>query len=153
MTSLRKASLLSFVAWMLFLCSTSFAQNLVPNPSFEDLYQLPGCYTVADKAEFESIMKDWVLPTKSTSDVFSTQIIDTCITSQPNSTATNIWVPTGKQLPRTGNTFAAMYQYMYYREYLEVKLTTPLIVGQKYCCEMYISLAEGSSVAQNNMAM
>jgi hypothetical protein len=129
------------------------AQNIVPNASFEELYKLPGCDIIADKAEFESTIKEWMLPTKSTTDLFSTDVNDTCITSQPNSSATNFWVPTGKQMPRTGKAFAAIYESIYYREYLEIKLHEPLVPGQSYCCELYISLAEGSNLAQDHMGM
>jgi gliding motility-associated-like protein len=43
--------------------------------------------------------------------------------------------------------------YIWYREYLEVKLKCPLIPGEIYCCEMFVSRSENTVHAQNSLAM
>ena len=40
-----------------------------------------------------------------------------------------------------------------YREYLETKLTQPLVVGQKYCAQFYASVASRTHYASNNLGI
>lgn len=144
--------------YFLLLCFThcvAHAQNLVPNPSFENLKKAASCDLSIPKADFESIIYDWEMPTNATPDIYSTLLPSTCIASQPNSSVVFGEFPTGHQLPRTGNLMAGFAPYIsvWYSEYLSVKLTSPLVVGERYCCRMYVSLAEGCSYAQNNLGM
>jgi hypothetical protein len=65
----------------------------------------------------------------------------------------------GSQLPRTGNRFAGVItyngatDYPNYREYIQVGLKEPLVPGEYYCAEMYVSLAEYLKFASNNLGM
>jgi hypothetical protein len=133
------------------------AQNLVPNPSFE---------CGAEHCDFTEFGPDlaehicsWNCPTGGTSDVFSTLLTDKkCWASMPYNTAQRD--PTrphiGTQRPRTGSRFAGIHPFSLrrcYREYLQVKLTTPLIPGEEYCAEMYVSSASRVELASNNLGM
>lgn len=132
-----------------------YSQNLVPNPSFENLKTAPSCDNPLSKDAFEAYIYDWSLPTDGSADIHSTLLPNSCILSQPNSTAFFPEFPTGHQVPRTGNNFAGFAPYIsqWYREYISVKLTQALVPGQRYCCRMYMSLAENCSYTQNNIGM
>ncbi len=149
-----KSLFISLVLFILLVASLH-AQNLVPNPSFELLKTTPSCNLSVPKAQFESIIHDWEMPTDATPDLYSTLMPSNCLSSQPNGTVRITEFPAGHQLPRTGNIMAGLAPYIspWYREYLAVKLTSPLVVGERYCCRMYVSLAEGSKYAQANLAM
>ena len=128
-------------------------QNIVPNPSFEVLNAAPSCYGVL---QFRNIVSDWTNPTPATPDLYSIHLPDSCPLSQPNSilNSSEINFPIGHQWPRSGDNFAGLGGFsQWYREYLEVELTEPMQVNQKYCCEMYVSFAEGSAFAHNNLGM
>jgi gliding motility-associated-like protein len=62
-------------------------------------------------------------------------------------------------MPRTGNRFAGIYTFYDnrsiddYREYLQVKLTTPLIPNEYYCAEFYATGAEIPLYYSNNIGM
>lgn len=138
-----------------FLLASINAQNLVPNPSFELLKTTPSCNLSVPKAQFESIIHDWGMPTNATPDIYNTLMPNNCLSAQPHGTIRITEFPSGPQQPRTGNTMAGLAPYIstWYREYLSVKLSSPLVVGERYCCRMYVSLAEGSKYAQSNLAM
>jgi hypothetical protein len=132
-------------------------QNLVPNPSFEEgpdqcgFTRLPELFNIPH----------WTLPTPGTTDIFSTQISNQiCWAYAPRSTTTNSFSPAiGHQYPRSGNRFVGMISMalsrpeIRYREYLQAKLTEPLAIGETYCAEMYVSLAEQPKYASNNLGL
>jgi hypothetical protein len=64
----------------------------------------------------------------------------------------------GSQLPRTGNKFAGFFTFSnntrgVYREYLQTKLITALEKGERYCVELFVSLASNSDFAANNLGL
>lgn len=133
------------------------AQNLVPNPSFECGEDLCNANT---RAEFYSTYAcDWNCPNHGTSDVFSiTNTNKQCWASMPSYNEDfNYYI--GSQLPRTGNRFAGIYTYgsdpfgVAYREYLQARLTEPLVPGEVYCTELYVSKAEAVYYAANNIGI
>src|SRR5690606_321700 len=102
----------------------SFSQNLVPNPSFEEIWECPGLSgNILPPYETEISLKQWSLPTLGTSDYYHI-----CGTASSSSVPTN-WM--GYQYPRTGDAYtgfiafntvyasAAEYDY---KEYLQCKL-------------------------------
>ena len=105
--------------------------NLVPNPSFEIFDTCP------DNTTQISYAVPWFQPLTngSTSDYY-----DTC------SNYMNIM---NCQMPRTGGGYAAilLFDSGIWREYIEVKLTTPLIVEKEYCVKFYVSLIGYASYA------
>lgn len=137
----------------------SFAQNLVNNPSFECGEDQCGAFQLQHIPEFFKYACEWSCPTSGTSDIYSTKLITKeCFMSQPYSGIPHDHV--GSQRPRSGNRFAGIYSYnaglrlpTQYREYIQTKLKEKLVPGETYCAEMYLSLAELSKFANNNMGM
>lgn len=139
--------------YFLGLSCISHGQNLVPNPSFEDLHAIPCSWVNED--DFRRIYKAWFQPTGGTTDVLSTFVDSSCYAScystHPESN--------GYKTPRTGNVLTVILtaghgcQDDNYREYLGVKLTEPLIPQKSYYAEMYVSRTDSSQYATNNIGM
>lgn len=103
------------------------AQNLVPNPSFEEFIKLPqkhynglGC------------LKYW-RPHNGNCDYYHKQA------GWWTGTPRNIF---GRQKPHSGNAYAGICVRTTFKEYIEVKITAPLVQGQTYQIELYVSEAE-----------
>lgn len=120
---------------LLCSCLSGWAQNLVPNPSFE-------LYSVCPNAPSQtSLITDWDTPPNHTG---SSDYFNSCV-------PTSVGVPGnifGNQAARTGNAYAGGFvgylinPYQNYREYLQCQLTAPLVAGSTYRVEAYISLPE-----------
>jgi hypothetical protein len=129
--------LLAFIISCTFALQSKAQQNLVPNPSFEDVLKCPdGNNNITD---CESWMNMGTLNT--TPDFFHT-----C------ATLPQITPPTlqfGYQYPRSGNGMAGIITYIWqhspgwpdYREIIGTQLTSPLVVGQKYFVSFYVNNA------------
>lgn len=118
------------------------AQNLVVNSSFEN-------YTSCPQFRNDGVLPtSWTQPTQGTADYFNA-----CY----QSTQTGPDVPAnfmGNQNARTGSAYVGLLtttssnnQLVNYREYIQSELSAPLIAGQTYTFEMYVSLAENSEFA------
>ncbi len=135
------------------------AQNLVINPSFENTAN--GCAGFPFPVEGFTDLNDWDnansnAPGDSCS---SPDLFSTC-----NTGITNILgVPgnaLGYQNARTGNKYAGIINYSapfgindQYREYIQGHTSSALVAGQTYCVSMYVSLADDSPWACNNMGI
>lgn len=133
-----------------FLATHVHAQNLIPNPSFEQ-------YSLCPQERNDGIMPDnWMQPTSGTSDYFNV-----CAPVRNNIEVVSI--PNnyfGNQTARTGNAYAGLYFSVAtqgidagYREYIQIQLPGRLYAGMKYDFEMYVSLAEASNYAGNNLGI
>ena len=145
-----------FTLVCLLVASRVSAQNLVPNPSFEDVLQ-PLCSYILPGENLSEFVREWRSPTGGTTDFWtSTATFPGCSRNIRNSSL----------LPRTGTTCIGMYMASVnlntlanvatvrpYREYAQVKLRQPLVKGKVYYAEMYISLLDRSALAANNMGM
>lgn len=135
-----------FYSVCLLLCafsSLNAQQNLVPNGGFENLYNCP---IGADL--YNAI--DWFSPSLGTPDVYNS-----CASLSSNiSTPINGY---GFQNPKDGNGYAGFVPYSFnatsinYREYLGVKLKEKLIKSTLYKVGFYVSLANNSPIAINNI--
>ncbi len=142
--------------WLAFLAINFplLAQyNLVPNPSFEEYKEYPCSWTL-DTDPLENYLMAWTMPSRGSTDPFSTKVEKYCYCHcfSENSSSP------GMQLPRTGESMAAILTYgegcsQDYREYLQVELQEPLIVGHVYQVEFFVSLADNSQVASNNLGV
>lgn len=141
------------VALFLFnLCFVVFSQNLVLNPSFENYTSCP-----AGPTEFTKCV-DWDDTNSGADSCSSPDLFNTCCTSPIPLFPPPVGVPLnllGSQNARTGNGYAGIilreaFALMgcniipgtpAYREYLQGRLSSPLVAGTEYCVEFYISLA------------
>lgn len=135
--------LLGYLLWLLpWLCQ---AQNLVPNPSFEEYTDCPTYYTLTKLA----LIQDWAQPTTGTPDYFNTCSVGPM--QVPN-------CEPGYQSPFTGKGFAGLFVFnilkslQNYREYLQTKLKEPLQAGVTYQVSFRVSLSNTSHVAVDNLA-
>ncbi len=136
-------------------------QNLVLNPSFEDVNEEElGCGFYTSPTEFNNAIQSWTLPSLGTSDIYHMSLDESCITSPLNPLMVSL-------LPRTGDSMVGIIvdENMYYsneennsitnkyREYIQGQLSSPLIVGKKYKVKFYTYLSNYSSYGVNNMGI
>ncbi len=105
-------------------------QNLVPNPSFESFVICP---SLPDQL---SNTDDWYSPSLGTPDYFNV-----CANGTDVAVPSNIY---GSQDAATGSGYAGIKVYSEgnEREYLSNEFTQPLELGETYCFEMKVSLAD-----------
>lgn len=133
----------SVILSLLVLCTTAlFAQNLVPNPSFEVYSGCPAGSWVNQTS--------WFLVPSHTG---SPDCFNTC----GNSTwgvPTNVF---GSQNARTGLTYVGFVTNFgtgsTFREYLEVQLPTPMVSGTSYDVSAWLTLSDGSGWATDGFGM
>ncbi len=131
-----------FIFILIFLIARfSFAQNLVPNPSFEDTLPHGGyCYGPIEWTNH------WFNPTLSTPDLF-------CYNSTSlNCTVSSLNNPTGFQNPRSGFAYAGIYTWAgETREYIAVLLDSALSGDCTYYIEFYLSRADNFGFATDKI--
>lgn len=146
--------ILFFLAFMAFQ-SALIGQNLVINPSFENVnVGSLQCSWYTTIAQFNSAINNWTLPTGGSTDIFNTALATSCYCS-PFSTHTS---NPGQQAPRTGNGYCNIVTWgnggcAPWREYLQGQLSSPMLVGQTYEVEMWVSLADKMSRGTNNIGV
>lgn len=121
--------------FLIFLCFlsasfTSTAQNLVPNPGFEMVVNLPNKY---NRGIYNT--KYWRTPTFASPDYFHAD--GDKVTGTPKNDF-------GNQAPHSGKAYAGICLTNEYVEYIAVNLTDTLRQGQEYQVELYISRANTS---------
>jgi outer membrane protein OmpA-like peptidoglycan-associated protein len=129
----------------IFLYYTAYSQatNLVENGSFE---------TVKGKVKGLGSLDatvDWKNVTSTKADLFVKENkLPIVLTSGNNY---------GREEPKDGDNYAGLVVYSpkdkIARNYITSPLTQPMLKGKKYCVNMYISLAEGSKFATNNLGI
>ncbi len=122
----------------------SKSQNLVPNPSFE-LNSF--CPSTTGQLQLSN---SWISPTWGSSDYFNT-----CATVASVSSPLNY---VGFSYPKVGNSYVGIVAYCNSgcitsnsREYIQIKLTSPLKLNTKYCLEYFVSLADSSQYSISNL--
>jgi len=120
---------------MILISMNVYAQNLVPNFSFEDTVSCPDLLTEIEKAT------GWMSFSLSP-DYFNSCAIGNA--SVPVSVPHNIW---GDQPAYSGNAYAGFVAYKAgatnTREYIGAQLNEPLVIGQKYYIAFFVSNAFG----------
>lgn len=143
------------------ISTQSFSQNLVINPSFENISSCP-----LGPSEFENA-NNWHHP-------FNNIIGDTCSTSDLYNTcspfgAFGVGVPAnimGNEPAHTGNGYAGIILYegfaltgctplfgSSWREYAMGELSSPLVAGEVYCVSFFVSLADNVKWATDDIAV
>ncbi len=125
-------------ALLLLLAATAGqlqAQNLVPNPGFEDLIDCPVQAGQIDLAE------PWTTPNGGSADLYST------CASGPVGVPNNAY---GSQEVYEGQSYAGIkvFDLDNQREYLTVELPSPLNTGNQYCVSFQTSLAATAAIAE-----
>ena len=116
------------------------SENMVENPSFEAIegkIKRNGAISVA---------VGWMSPTKTAADLYSSKVKDGFGT--PDNTY-------GTEAPYDGGNYAGIRTFSYNdkepRQYVSAKLKLPLRKDAMYCVKFYVSMAEGSKYAANNI--
>ncbi len=133
------------LVFILCFCLSIFiglSQNLITNPSFEDI---DSCYGGASPIGFDvfewSGCKGWSCPTTASSDLWCENPILGVITPPQI-------LGVGYQHPKTGNNFGGFVIFeslnQNYREYIQNKLVTSLEANQYYQFSVYLSTNEDS---------
>lgn len=126
------------------------AQNLVLNPSFENVNTNCSGFTGAGYGNLNNWYNPDPTDSCSTPDWFATCLSSFFPTHAPNSQM-------GNQAPRTGAAYAGFISkdnsQSGYREYVQGQLSSALVAGQTYCVTFYISLADNSMSTVNRLGM
>jgi OOP family OmpA-OmpF porin len=128
----------SFLPFLFYLSATAQI-NLVPNPSFEADTACPNNFSQLN------FTGTWYQPTLGTSDYYNA--CDAGFMGVPVN-----WM--GNQPAHHGQAYAGLIPYNpynLYREYIETKLSSPLLAGQTYYLSMYVSLGDSSTFATDGM--
>ena len=138
---MKATTLLLFI----FLIYTYHSQvaNLVENGSFEIIKgKVKGLGCVDASA-------DWKNVTSAKADLFVKENKLPILLTSGNTY--------GKEDPKEGDNYAGLVVYSpkdkIARNYITSLLAQPMLKGKKYCVSMYISLAEGSKFATNNLGI
>jgi OmpA-OmpF porin, OOP family len=137
--------------WLGFICLHVNSQNLVPNPGFEVYETCPENYTIAYR---KTLLPEWYIPTRGTPDYFN------------SCTKIQVGVPQnfmGRCMPKDGKAYAGIIVLLDpspkndkksqtdYREYLQTKLTAPLIKNKVYGVQFYFAVATYSTFSINRL--
>lgn len=132
------------VIFYVFFANILFAQNLVPNSSFEDTLSCP-LGTNDPQA-----LATWFNPTMATPDYYNS-----CANNGAG-VPSNDW---GYQFAQEGQAYIGLCIYgdhpivSNYREYMEVQLLDSLISGLEYFWCMHVSLLDSTNYASNNIGI
>lgn len=138
--------MLSILFFLLFI-QHLYSQNLVPNPSFEQYTKQP-CGFVDPPRYITEYIKDWYVPTGGSTDYWHAD------------STLQLFCPSillsYKLKPKDGKFCIAMLTYLpeartkNFREYIQVKLKSPLTIGKIYYLEMYVLLSSKVSLYKSN---
>jgi len=144
MNKFKKTFLISF---LLSIVLVPYAQNLVPNPGFENYTSCPTTHGEVNLAS------PWISPTTGSSDYFNTCVGSSCSNISPWVCVPNNWL--GTQMPHNGNAYAGFFikwsSSTNYREYIQTPLLSPMVAEQYYEVSFYVSLADKAKFASNNL--
>ena len=123
------------------------AQNLVVNPSFE-IISTVNCDANSNAADFNSETPNWTTPINTTPDIMDITCNIACFSNPYGSAA---FTP-GSQTPRTGSRMAHAICYganVWYRELIQVNLSSALDTTKQYKVEFYVSLSSNYQFSSN----
>ena len=135
--------------WLLFLLLGSATlqaqQNIVPNPGFERFAGAPIGWSYKG-SYFGEVVKYWFSATTASPDVYG-----------PGVRVPSDWAAKGfgKQSARSGKAMAGLTLFgclngkPHCREYLEIQLAEPLVIGQAYYVEFWVTHLEKSMHINN----
>jgi hypothetical protein len=152
-TMIRPKLTTLIVSSLLFF--NGISQNLVPNPDFENV--ISSFCGIMTNGDFESSISDWDVPTFGSPDAYFDNIDSTCYNFQPYSQYAGAIGLKGDQLPRSGHVMAGIVCYTIsgfeQREYIQIQLSSPALVGASYIVECYVSLGDYCEFASDGIGM
>ncbi len=142
--------LLGFLVFTIRLNAQSFEfENIVPNPGFEELSSHPLGWFYKG-SDYTRLMKYWNSPTHASPDVYHPKVRIPIFWTQKGF---------GIERPRTGQCMTGITVYgckegkPHCREYIQVQLLEPLVVGQTYQAEFHtMALSDSKMVDGLGMA-
>lgn len=140
--------LLMILSLALMLPSHVSAQNIVPNPSFEEYIECPenGFYEL-------HLCKDWKDPA-GTVDYYNVCRNDLVIEQDEKKYIDNY---IGIQSPHSGNGFVGLFLFtsknFYNREYLQCKLLKSMEAGVSYRVSFYIAVGKNSDLYSDHISL
>ena len=154
----KKNTLLSkYISFALIslVCFAADGQNLVTNPSFENTSSCP-----TGISEF-NLCSNWLSPNIGADSCSSPDLYAACSSAIGGVNVPNCLL--GYHQARTGNHFGGIILgdgfpgctvlNDNYREYIEAQLTTPMVAGQNYLLQFYVSLASASMWGSNSFGV
>src|SRR5688572_28444756 len=134
------------VILLTFISVGAIAQNLVPNPGFEEITICPQSFYIRSE---DFAIPGWTSATLGTPDLFHA-----C--SKEEAGVPFNW--TGESNAHSGKGYAGIYVWdtevkANYREYLQGELAEPIKAGHKYMAEFYYKLAPNSVYANSRMGL
>lgn len=161
--------MLRLIVPLSLIFSFGTAQNLVPNPSFEEYKKLDclnvGVWTIEQKKVFDSLLYDWIAATSSNTFLLSTLIDSTC-----NANSNICFLPgcsanpeaAFRVRPKDGYNITGIFLVEGYkknynsRSYLQAMLERPLTANAKYLAGCYNTLPNKynqGEYATNNLGL
>jgi OmpA-OmpF porin, OOP family len=135
------------ILWLLplFSQSTDSIYNLIPNPGFELIDELPKTWYNLG-GDFTRASKFWSSPTGGSPDLYS-----------PSLTVPHGWASKGfgNTKPKSGKNMVGLTLFgcqggkPHCREYIQVRLIEPLVMGQKYELDFWLKHLPGSLEINN----
>ena len=143
----------SYLIFFLLLSVNLFAQNLVPNPSFEAFDECPYDMTLYPQ---KKLIPHWYMPNRGTSDYFNG--CTNLQVSVPNNFIGNLWAFEGQAyagivLLEIHVEDTADNKDQNYREYLQTELKRPLLKDHYYLVKLYYAVATYSTYAVNRLGI
>lgn len=130
--------------------NTSFGQNLVPNPSFEEVNEITNRWSGTFSA-FNRRIKHWDSPTQGSPDILFIKNLDKMFPKRPK-------INLAEHEPRTGKFMTAIKTHgcagnnLHCKEYLQIKLKKPLQIGEQYVFEYWVNPTQ-HSIKNNNFGL
>lgn len=157
----RLPRIVTIISLLFCFAVPTMAQNLVPNPGFEEYNSCPTSQAALqfspDYTQFPSA-KAWINPVLNS----SSDYLNRCAPEVPSPSYGSVSVPNtglGYQNPRTGDGMAGIITYasepvssgvLWYGEYIECRLTQKLKAGYIYELEFYVSFTVRKEWAGKN---
>ncbi len=139
-----------FYSILTFSLSAS-AQNLVPNPDFENVIET----TCGIDGDLATSIEEWENPNLATPLAYYTSIDPTCYNYQPFSTYPGPIGVKGSQTPHSGEVMVGLWIYtiegLNQRQYVQIELSENLIVGEEYIVSFYTTLADSIEKGANGL--
>ncbi len=132
---------------LLFVNSNVSAQNLIPNPGFEENNEIKGKWMFT-KNEFDRTIQHWSSPNDGSPDILFEKVLSKMFPLRKHVEFDNLKPASGKFMLGI-KTFGCLNNTQHCREYAQVKLSEPIRKGEKYAVEFYCATIKNSIYANN----